>query len=44
MKSADGTPSAYLGIDVAKDKVDCVLLVEAHSSYQVFANAPAGFE
>lgn len=44
MQSADLTPSAYLGIDVAKDKVDCVLLVDAQSNYQVFANAPAGFE
>jgi len=44
MQSADVTPSAYLGMDVAKEKVDCVLLVDAHSSYQVFANTPAGFE
>lgn len=44
MKPVDITPSAYQGIDVAKEKVDCVLLVDAHSSYQVFANTPAGFE
>ena len=44
MKPADVTPLAYLGIDVAKEKVDCVLLVDAHSSYQVFTNTPAGFE
>jgi len=44
MKSADITPSAYLGIDVAKEKVDCMLLVDSHSGYQVFAHTPAGFE
>ena len=44
MKPADVTSSAYLGIDVAKEKVDCVLLVDSHSSYEVFTNTPAGFE
>ena len=44
MKPADVTPSAYRGSDVAKEKVDCVLLSEQHSSDQVFANTPAGFE
>jgi transposase len=44
MQSADVIPSAYLGIDVAKEKVDCVLLVDSHSGYQGFANTPAGFE
>jgi hypothetical protein len=44
MQTANISLSAYLGIDVAKEKVDCVLLVDSHSSYQVFANTPAGFE
>jgi transposase len=44
MKSTDVTSTAYLGIDVAKEKVDCVLLVEQQSGYQVFANTPVGFE
>ena len=37
------TTNAWLGIDVAKEKVDSVLLVDQRRSYQVFANTPAGF-
>jgi hypothetical protein len=32
MQTANISLSAYLGIDVAKEKVDCVLLVDSHSS------------
>lgn len=44
MKPTDVTLSAYLGIDVAKEKMDVLLLVEQRSSYRVFANLAAGFE
>jgi transposase len=44
MTEAQGTMTAFLGIDVAKEKVDSVLLVEQRSGYQVFANTPTGFE
>jgi hypothetical protein len=36
--------TAWLGVDVAKAKVDVVLLNEQRSSYRVFANTIAGFE
>lgn len=35
--------AAYLGIDVAKDKLDVVLRWGAQQSYRVFPNSPAGF-
>lgn len=38
------TTNAWLGMDVAKEKVDSVLLVNQRRSYQVFANTPTGFE
>jgi transposase len=44
MKPADVNPSAFLGIDVAKEKMDVLLLVDQRSSYRVFANIAAGFE
>jgi transposase len=38
------TTNAWLGLDVAKEKVDSVLLVDQRSGYRVFANTPRGFE
>jgi transposase len=35
---------AYLGLDVAKDKLDVVLHQGNHKSHRVFFNTPAGFE
>ena len=36
--------TAYVGIDVAKTKLDVVLRLEERASYQIFANTAEGFE
>jgi transposase len=41
--AVDG-PLAFLGIDVAKEKMDALFLVGQRSGYRVFANTSIGFE
>jgi transposase len=44
VQTSVGTSTAFLGIDVAKDKVDVVLLVGQRNRYCAFTNAAPGFE